>query len=123
MLSLARYAFCFLVLVMVACAEGEPSAADVHEGQELFLSYGCAACHGRAGDGAGPSSLLATNKPRDFRDGQAFKQGRSISDISATIEQGVAKGATGMPGSPTIPERERKKIAAWVISLSSAKEK
>jgi mono/diheme cytochrome c family protein len=116
---------CFVValIAFAACGGSEPSAADIEQGRELFLSSGCAACHGRAGDGNGPSSLLAVNKPRDFSDATSFKQGHTIDAISETIEKGVARGATGMPGSPTIPERERRKIAAWVMSLSQTKEK
>jgi mono/diheme cytochrome c family protein len=56
-------------------------------------------------------------KPRDFRDAQAFKKGRSLGAISETIRAGVMDQGVGMPGYPHLPDAERRAIGAYVASL------
>jgi len=90
----------------------------VKSGRELYLAYGCAACHGVNADGRGPAAGLAHVKPRDLTNLAAYRGGSSVVAISSTIAFGVAEGRTGMPGYPDIPKREREAIAEYILSLA-----
>lgn len=105
-----------LLLLASACGPG----SDVSNGRELYLSYGCAACHGVTGDGSGPAAGLAHVKPRDLRNVDAFRGSRTIEGIASTIAFGVADGRTGMPAYPDIPKSERMAMARYIHSLASA---
>jgi copper(I)-binding protein len=106
-----------LALVPAACGEKEYSADDLERGHDLYIAYGCAACHGKNGDGQGPASAGAAIKPRDLHNASVFRQGDSVDAIATSIATGVQGGMTGMPPYPSIPENERRLIAAWIVSL------
>ena len=103
-----------LFLALAACGPG----AEVKSGRELYLDYGCAACHGVNADGQGPSAGLSVIKPRDLRDRDSFRGAKSVDGIATVIAFGVADGRTGMPGYPDIPKRERVAIAEYILSLT-----
>ena len=103
------------LLLLAACGPG----AEVKDGRELYLAYGCAACHGERGDGRGPAARLSPVKPRDLRNVQAFRGAQSAEGIASTIAFGVAGGRTGMPGYPDIPRHERMAMARWIQTLAS----
>ena len=105
-----------LILVLLgalACGPG----SELKSGRELYLAYGCAACHGQNADGRGPSAGLSVIKPRDLRDIKRFSGGQSVEAIATTIAFGIADGRTGMPAYPDIPRREREAIAEYIRSL------
>jgi len=102
-----------VALLALACGPG----AEVKTGRDLYLAYGCAACHGENADGRGPSSGLSVIKPRDLRDPKSFRGARTAEGIAAIIAFGVADGRTGMPGYPDIPKRERLAMAEYILSL------
>jgi hypothetical protein len=106
-----------LALAFAACGKTEYSKADLERGRDLYMAYGCAACHGRNGDGQGPASAGAAIKPRNLASASAFRQGDSVDAIATSIATGVQGGITGMPPYPSIPENERRLIAAWIVSL------
>jgi copper(I)-binding protein len=117
-MNLPRNLFLLLLIVcLAACAEKELSQSDLERGHDLYLAYGCAACHGKSGDGQGPASAGAAIKPRDLRNASAFRQGDSVDAIATSIATGVQGGMTGMPPYPALPESERKLIAAWIVSI------
>lgn len=70
----------------------------VTQGHSVFVTMGCAACHGETGHGDGPSAqgLLDSNgyplPPADFTTG-VFKAGRTSEDLYRTI-------LVGVPGTP-----------------------
>ncbi|HYI12001.1 MAG TPA: SCO family protein [Thermoanaerobaculia bacterium] len=105
-----------LFLLLAACGPG----AEAPNGRELYLAYGCAACHGENGDGNGPSAGLSFVKPRDLRNLAAYSGPKSAEGIAGTIAIGIASGRTGMPGYPDIPQRERLAIAEHLLSLAAA---
>jgi periplasmic copper chaperone A len=102
-----------LLLLLVACGPG----SEVKTGRELYLAYGCAACHGENADGRGFSAPLSTFKPRDLRDVSRFTGAKTAEGIAATIAFGIADGRTGMPAYPDIPKRERLAMAEYILSL------
>ncbi len=106
----------FLLLALIALTACGPGA-EVKTGRELYLAYGCAACHGENADGKGFSAPLSTIKPRDLRNVKHFAGAKTAEGIAATIAFGVADGRTGMPAYPDIPKRERMAIAEYILSL------
>lgn len=103
-----------IALIAAACGPG----AEVKSGRELYLAYGCAACHGEHADGLGPGAGLSHVKPRDLTKLDAYRGPKSVEGIASTIAFGVAGGATGMPGYPDIPQRERVAIAEYIHELA-----
>jgi len=103
-----------VALVALSCGPGR----EVSSGRELYLAYGCAACHGELGDGRGPAAALSHTKPRDLRDLAAYRSSSTTEGIASTIAFGVAEGRTGMPAYPDIPKRERLAIAQYVHQLA-----
>ena len=102
-----------LLLFAIACGPG----SETKSGRELYLAYGCAACHGENADGRGPSAGLSSVKPRDLRDRANFRGPKTAEGIASLIAFGVADGRTGMPGYPDIPKRERLAMAEYILSL------
>ena len=102
------------ILTLVACGPG----AEVKSGRELYLAYGCAACHGANADGLGPGAGLSHIKPRDLTDLKGYRGSSTVEGIASTIAFGVAEGRTGMPGYPDIPHRERVAIAEYLHELA-----
>lgn len=109
-----KRALTLLALFAIACGPG----AEDQSGRELYLAYGCAACHGENADGRGPSAGLSGVKPRDLRDRESFRGPKTAEGIAALIAFGVADGRTGMPGYPDIPKRERMAMAEYILSLA-----
>ncbi len=101
------------LLLSVACGPG----AEQPDGRELYLAYGCAACHGVTGDANGPAAALAYFPPRDLRYPETFSGSRTAEGIAATIAFGIADGRTGMPAYPDIPKRERMAIANYILAM------
>lgn len=102
------------MLALTACGPG----AEVKSGRELYLAYGCAACHGVNADGMGPGAGLSHIKPRDLTNLAGYRGPSSAEGIASTIAFGVAEGRTGMPGYPDIPHRERMAIAEYLLELA-----
>lgn len=102
-----------LTLLAIACGPG----SETKSGRELYLDYGCAACHGPDADGNGPATGLSVFKPRDLRDVSRFNGPKTAEGIATTIAFGVADGRTGMPAYPDIPKRERLAMADYILSL------
>lgn len=105
-----------LTLIAVACGPG----AEQKSGRELYLAYGCAACHGENADGLGPGAGLSHIKPRDLTKLDQYRGPKTVEGIASTIAFGVAEGRTGMPGYPDIPHRERVAIAEYLHELAKA---
>jgi copper(I)-binding protein len=108
-----KRALTVIVLIALACGPG----AEDKSGRELYLAYGCAACHGENADGRGPSAGLSGVKPRDLRDLENFRGPKTAEGIASLIAFGVADGRTGMPGYPDIPKRERLAMAEYILSV------
>jgi len=107
----------WVIIVGLGCSAPEPLSRTVEQGRKLYLFHGCAVCHGSDGRGNGPMSRNLNPRPRDFRDEKAYKQGRDVSAIVKTIEQGTRMDGGKMPGYPHIPEKDRELIATYVVSL------
>jgi mono/diheme cytochrome c family protein len=67
---------------------GKTSKALVDKGANLFKAN-CASCHGDNGMGDGPSSVSMTIKPRNFHSAEGWKNGRKISNLYKTLQEGI----------------------------------
>lgn len=101
--------------VKSSAAAAPPPAASVEQGRTLFLSYGCAVCHGKEGRGDGVVAPTLNPRPRNFHDPSAYRFGASSAVIAEIIGKGIA--ASGMPAYSQIPAEEREQIASFVVSL------
>jgi mono/diheme cytochrome c family protein len=111
-----RYLCLAALLFAVGCSR---PAVDAERGGRLYLSYGCAACHGERGDGQGPGAALSGIKPSDLRNLAAYSKGSSVDEIARTIEIGV--GWAGMPAYRDLPLDERRAIAMWIHKIAREK--
>jgi hypothetical protein len=67
---------------------GVSSPEFISKGGELYKNS-CAACHGDAGSGDGPSAAMLNPKPRNFHSLAAWKNGSKITQIYKTLQEGI----------------------------------
>jgi len=87
------------------------------KGKELYLSYGCALCHGRNGDGKGINSQKFDPPPTDFHDPKAYLHGRDKDSIRRSIQYGIKEEGSIMPAFEDIPSDELNQIITFLRSL------
>ncbi len=92
------------------------SPEAIAHGKELFKTN-CATCHGEHGAGDGPAASALNPHPRNFTNGEKFKQGDKLTQVVKTITTGV-KGSA-MAGFPGLPLEDRFALAHFVRSLES----
>ena len=122
----ARARLCCIVVIAAACSRPAPSAAA---GRSLYLSNGCASCHGESGKGDGAASARLAVKPSDLRYPNQFRNGASEDAIARTLSQGIlGPEAAGphaqhthhvlvMPKFDHLSDLERRSIALYITSL------
>jgi copper(I)-binding protein len=98
-----------VAVLLAGCGE------RVDTGRALYAQHGCAACHGAAGRGDGPSARALAVKPRDLANTGTYRFGFTKSDIARTISEGVPQSA--MPAFGHLPAEEREAIASYIVSL------
>lgn len=99
------------------------STPEPLSGRELFLSHGCAVCHGQEGRGDGPVAPTLEPPPRDLHDPAAYRVGNTVPIIASTLEKGIfVFRGSGMPGYPHIPPEERWELARFVVSLQEGEQ-
>lgn len=95
---------------------GLAHAGDPATGRTLFAAS-CTACHGLAGDGAGPAAAALERRPPDFRS-HAFQTSRTDDQLGASIRAG--RPGTPMAGFTQLSDAEVDDLVAFVRSLGSA---
>ena len=93
-----------------------PEEADMLLGKRVYATH-CLGCHGRLGDGRGPSWLFLATPPRDFASG-IFKYHSSQSPLPSDVDlfRTVTVGfpAFGMPSFAYLSEAERWAVTAYL---------
>lgn len=101
-----------LVLPALALAAN----GDVAKGKTTY-SANCMACHGPAGDGAGPAAPALDPKPADFTDA-AFWKDRSDDDLKSVIKSG--KPGTTMAPFPQLTDDQLTDLVAYLRTFEPA---
>ena len=97
-------------------------ALAAQQGRPLYMKY-CATCHGRRGDGRGPSAAALGLAPLDFTRG-LYKFRTTPADMIPTqrdIERTIALGAVGTqmpPWSKILSRADIRALARYLMSLS-----
>lgn len=95
---------------------GKTTKALVDKGANLFKAN-CASCHGDNGMGDGPSSASMAVKPRNFHSAEGWKNGRKISNIYKTLQEGIV--ITGMQSFNYLPAEDRFAIIHFVRTFAA----
>lgn len=70
----------------------EPTNELIQKGKELY-TINCASCHNETGAGGGPASVGMNPAPRNFTSPDGWKNGRTLSAIYTTLEEGIEGGS------------------------------
>jgi mono/diheme cytochrome c family protein len=70
----------------------DPTTELIQKGKELYTTN-CASCHNETGAGGGPASVGLNPAPRNFTSPDGWKNGRTLSSIYTTLEEGIAGSA------------------------------
>lgn len=89
----------------------------VEAGQRIYLSNGCANCHGEDGSGRGAISAGFDPPPRDYRDPAAYRIGTDVATIAQTIGDGLPTPGGGMPSFGHLSLERRTQVATFIVSL------
>ncbi len=104
-----------LSVVAINQAFAEDSSQEV--GKEVYLSYGCAVCHGKNGDGKGMSSQKFDPPPTDLRNPKDYRFGSDKGSIRMTIINGIKEENSIMPAFKDMDEKDLKVLVNFLISL------
>jgi mono/diheme cytochrome c family protein len=70
----------------------DPSPELIEKGKELYTKN-CASCHNETGAGGGPASVGLNPAPRNFTSPDGWINGRTLSSIYTTLEEGISGSA------------------------------
>lgn len=93
-----------------------PSKEAVAKGQSLFKAN-CVSCHGEAGLGDGPTAATLNPKPRNFHASVGWKNGRKISNMYKTLQEGIPGSA--MASYSYMPPEDRFDLIQYVRTFAS----
>jgi len=82
----------------------KPTKELIAKGANLYKAN-CASCHGDNGMGDGLSAAALAVKPRNFHSPEGWKNGRKISNIYKTLQEGIL--LSGMPAFNYTPAEDR----------------
>jgi len=91
----------------------EPAPELILKGKNLYNSI-CASCHNETGAGGGPASVGLNPAPRNFTSPDGWKNGRTLSGIYTTLQEGI-EGSSMIAYNYMTPE-ERIAIAHYLRS-------
>ncbi len=108
----------FYLLLLWGCESAWADTAAVQDkGKELYLSYGCALCHGWTGHGDGINAQKFDPPPTNFHDPKAYLHGLDRDSIRRSIQYGIKEDNSIMPAFEDIPPDELDKIITYLQSL------
>ena len=92
----------------------EPTNDLINKGGELYQAN-CASCHGDQGLGDGAAGATLDPPPRDLTTNDGWVNGRKISDMYKTLEEGIE--GSGMTAYDYMPIKDRFAIIHYVRTL------
>ncbi|MBW7888470.1 MAG: cytochrome c [Bacteroidetes bacterium] len=93
-----------------------PTKELVEKGAVLFKAN-CASCHGENGMGDGATAATLAVKPRNFHDAAGWKNGRKVSEMYKTLQEGLP--ATGMPSFNYLSAEDRFAMIHYVHTFGT----
>jgi len=93
-----------------------PTKEAVAKGASLYKAN-CGSCHGETGLGDGPSSVTLNPKPRNFHVALGWTNGRKISQMYKTLQEGIVKN--GMASYNYMPAEDRFALIHYVRTLAN----
>ncbi len=89
---------------------------ELIEKGELLYKNNCASCHGDDGKGDGAAGLVMNPKPKNFTQALNWINGRKISDIYKTLDEGILKN--GMPSYSYLTAEDRFSIIHFIRTFA-----
>ena len=89
----------------------DPTDELIQKGKELYTTN-CASCHNETGAGGGPAAVGMNPAPRNFTSSDGWKNGRTLSAIYTTIEEGIE--GSSMISYNFLTPQERFSIAHYI---------
>jgi cytochrome c2 len=93
-----------------------PSPELITKGKELFQTT-CSPCHGTEGKGDGVGGAALNPKPRNFTSPDAWKNGRKLSEMWKTLEEGIP--GSGMISYNFMPVADRFALIHYIHTFMS----
>lgn len=93
-----------------------PAPVLLKQGKELY-SANCASCHGDGGLGDGAAGLVMNPKPRNFTHSAEWVNGRKISEIYKTLDEGILEN--GMPSYNHLTAEDRFAMIHFVRTFAN----
>lgn len=95
---------------------GRPSKTLIDKGANLFKAN-CASCHGDNGLGDGLSASTLPVKPRNFHTNDGWKNGRKVSNLYKTLQDGIVQN--GMQSFNYLPAEDRFAIIHFIRTFAT----
>jgi len=89
----------------------------IDQGRTLYLTYGCAVCHGKEGTGDGIGGKNMHPPPTNLHQRKEYMHGSKREDIVFSIKAGVRDGDSIMPSFAHLTPDEIEAISHYVVSL------
>jgi mono/diheme cytochrome c family protein len=93
-----------------------PTKETIAKGAQLFKAN-CTSCHGETGMGDGPTSVTLNPKPRNFHTALGWTNGRKISQMYKTLQEGIIKN--GMASYSYMPAEDRFALIHYVRTFAN----
>ncbi|MDE1920851.1 MAG: cytochrome c [Candidatus Omnitrophica bacterium] len=108
----------FLFWSITGAVAGTPAA--VEKGRQLYLSYGCALCHGWDARGDGINAQKFVPPPTDFYDLKTYHHGSDWDSMRRSIEYGIKEDSSIMPAFEHVPPKQVNQIITYLQSLQAS---